>query len=74
MGRVGLDWVGLGWALPPSLAELPLHSSQVYPHDRLGYHHYHELPMTSSSRPRILRVGLDWIGLVWIALDWVGRD
>ena len=29
MGRIGLSWVVLDWALPPSLAELPLHSSQV---------------------------------------------
>ena len=29
MGRIGLSWVVLGWALPPSLAALPLHSSQV---------------------------------------------
>ena len=40
----------------------------------LEHHHDHELPITSSSRPRILRVGLDWIGLDWFGLHWIGLD
>ena len=44
----------------------------IYHHHTRLEHHDRELPITYSSRPRILRVGLDWIGLDWIGSDCIG--
>ena len=46
----------------------------IYHHHTRLEHHDRELPITYSSRPRILRVGLDWIGLDWFGLHWIGLD
>ena len=59
---------------PAWLPANPIEGLNIYHHDTRLEHRDRELPITYSSRPRILRVGLDWVGLDWFGLRWIGLD